>query len=883
MNTEDLPSLTPQNPTSPPSNPLTLSFDNPNTFLDKIKINPREHVHEVRFFIQMFNTLKELVRIFPQERNEPFCNLVELFQKIYPYFREELSFLIDVYHEILKSHSHVLDTQLRTKMAQGLTAMSQSVQAKEVTAIKLFLDLLNQKAQDINVLALKQLFSLISKIDYCGKSPVVHRELIAHLAKKVRGTDFRVAKQLFKLLIALITKEVWKDVSVVNLIAEGTYHEDASIVFICCSFFLKNTQGSSETAASRKGESDCSQSFISGSATAKFSKTHKKSTTKNTKSPQPHPICPLAKDIKEIDELNQRPSLKLNFGTTTKKYAQSPTAAGGAGEALFITQIYSPSELADRIFGRLSKEVSPETSADSVLNFQVKLAMCQLISRILWWNDMYKEGYIAYLLHDLEPPTLHSHSEIMACLAGSCNPHTQPSELIPAIEEIITKYILECRSDHEMAIVGLNTLRQIFLRTKGSFWPQILSKLPKITKIKEKTVRKSLKTLLSTVRKYNPQLLGEENAKNRISGVVLLNEHLGTENIECERILTTQDYRRIKILEKQKIKDFTKKLKFGGGKKIPAIHMPDFDVRGTKIRILNKITSENKNFKEGTFDENNSFDWGNSDAGYSDELDDRKSVHSLEENKINNRRDLFLEDELEGDDGEVVARKRSFDERVQGQFEEGEEEYDPLEMFIQDQRKRNTPKQKELLIERTFSTPIATNNNATNSLQKRETLPPLNSQMAKNPQSPIPPTTPALPNPSRSSSPSSHASEQTPSSYSSTLSKNSSILSSSHDSTPSSPTQSKSRFLQASDIFNPTSLIKIVEQSKYPKYHQRNYFKNNDKNGKNNVFGKKNRKNWGTKRKIRIFNGNSNHKQRMQERLKVKRIMDKYAAPGKKK
>lgn len=265
----------------------------------------------------------------------------------------------------------------------------------EVEAIKFFLDLLAIHDKEIKKLIFKHVIELVAKVDSAGRKSNIHKELTEHFALKIKDSNFTYVKNIFKLIVVIMKKGIWKDAKTVNLVGEGTYHDDATIVSICCRFFIENVDND-ELDISSDEEADIKKTLKKGKS-AKYELIHKK----KTKS-----------ELTRMDRL-KRKVRKINEGARSKENENY----------LMIELLYNPLTLCDKIFTKMKS---------SRLPFRVKIFMMGLVSRIIWRFELIFPNYFHYL-HRYIKSNNNELPAVLSCLAGACHSRTPVSEIRPIV------------------------------------------------------------------------------------------------------------------------------------------------------------------------------------------------------------------------------------------------------------------------------------------------------------------------------------------------------------------------------------------------------------------------------------------------------------------
>lgn len=210
-----------------------------------------------------------------------------------------------------------------------------------------------------------------------------------------------------------------------------------------------------------------------------------------------------------------------------------------------------------------------------------------------------------------------------------------------------------------------------------------------LRKIKHKMVAGSVRSFINLWRSINVKMLKKEyrgrffedkedevydynsgTTKAKIDGIELLNKALGTKNIECERLLTDDDFKKIRRLKKkaEEEKEMKKLQKnIGDG---PSIHMPGFNFLEERQRLKEMSHRMKKKMEREELE--------GEEEGDSEEEDMDGEI--IEEGDFDGEEEEGMDEEdFEGDDemvdeldGEVIE-EGEFDE---DDDEDGEEEDD---------------------------------------------------------------------------------------------------------------------------------------------------------------------------------------------------------------
>lgn len=481
-----------------------LNLDDINAFLLKIQRNPDHYADEVAFLLKVYLKEFEKVKANPGEKNDQFYKLLDFFSHVFEYYEADLKFLADSYQDLLRNFPDQLDRDLRFKLAYGLVLFSRKGYWNEIVAIKFFLDLLALKDKEIRSLIFRHMLQLIDKVDHQGRKSDVHKELLDHITERTRDSDFKYAKNVFKLLIALMKKEIWKDAKVVNLIGEGTYHDNQDIVILCCNFLIENVDNDDLEISSDEEENRLS-TLKKGKA-AKYIAAHRKK-TKSEKSK----MDKIKKKVRKAHGTDRRKE-NINF--------------------LLIELIYNPLALCDKIFNKLKGSKMP---------FKAKLSQMSLLSRIIWRFELIFPNYFHYM-HRYIKSNNNELPAVLTALAGCCHARTPMTELQPIVSLILQNFANEA-APYDKLVMGVNTLKEICLRIPEAMEEDDIYQICLLRKIKHKMVAGSIRSFINLWRAINPRKLKKEyrgrewqeedgqawetdvKSHNNISGIDILNKH----------------------------------------------------------------------------------------------------------------------------------------------------------------------------------------------------------------------------------------------------------------------------------------------------------------------------------------------------------------------
>lgn len=190
-----------------------------------------------------------------------------------------------------------------------------------------------------------------------------------------------------------------------------------------------------------------------------------------------------------------------------------------------------------------------------------------LIGRVIWRHKLILLPFYRSLIKYLEPKQKDV-SQVLTALAESIHEIVPEDEIEAIVKHIIEHFVNDRCSEFTMTI-GLNTLREIFKKMPAIITEEMMLYLCTYYEYKNKNVSKAAKSVINLVRELNNVLLpkkfrgqnqgeddhDEDGKKNgsagRIPGVELLPNE-GALPIEMDRVLTDEDFKKIRKLMKKK-------------------------------------------------------------------------------------------------------------------------------------------------------------------------------------------------------------------------------------------------------------------------------------------------------------------------------------------
>jgi len=234
-----------------------------------------------------------------------------------------------------------------------------------------------------------------------------------------------------------------------------------------------------------------------------------------------------------------------------------------------IDMINNPQDFCDRLFNHMKKKNH---------KFEVKLSIMAVLGRMIGRHKLLVMNFYPYMIKYIMPHQKDI-TKILAYVAESTHELVPPEDLQVVLKHLTENFVSE-RCGEEKMTIGLNTIQQMCERAPLMMDEFYLNHLGDYKTYKEKNVATAARALINYYRDINPELLdkrhrgrfdmlerkdnrkvymyGETKIHERVDGADLLKSHNGI-LAECDRILTDDDFKKIKILKRRKMEEDAEK------------------------------------------------------------------------------------------------------------------------------------------------------------------------------------------------------------------------------------------------------------------------------------------------------------------------------------
>jgi protein SDA1 len=258
-----------------------------------------------------------------------------------------------------------------------------------------------------------------------------------------------------------------------------------------------------------------------------------------------------------------------------------------------IDLLFNPPAFVDEVYQKLLK--------DKNMKFILKQELMCLLGRIIGRNKLIYPNYYGYVMRFVKPE-LKSPERLFAFIAESVHPDSPLADIELLCKRLMDTFVIEGNSEEKIA-VGINFLRMMTLRNELALNAEQVNQIAHFRYFKSKHVSSAAKAFINVVRDLCPELLDKEfhvynfkgeldqrvgrraDVVQRIDGVELLDEDVRGVGVENLRVLTDQDFAKIrKLRSRQAMRKMEAEEEAVENAK-RAIHMPVIDVLEEKRKF----------------------------------------------------------------------------------------------------------------------------------------------------------------------------------------------------------------------------------------------------------------------------------------------------------
>lgn len=434
---------------------------------NKIKRDSSSYKDE---FTQTFHNYESNLKVYlmkPTKQNKQVADLASFLAHVSHCYPEELKSYPQQLLDILKKYSTLLNPEMRLAFCKCLMLIRGKGLIEPIPLFQAFFALIKCPDKLLRKTLYTHMLNDAKKI----KTKQRNFKLCSQVQQYVftlttKDNHPMTAKYALNLLMDLYKKQVWNDAKTVNVIANACFCKITKVVALALQFFAGRD---TETSSDDESDSD-----------------HEDKQTAQQ-------ILMRLRVGKKTNKSQKRTQRALK---AVKKEKKSKKTNNGIPCFSALNLIYDPQDFAEKLFKLV------ETTNEA---FEIKIAILDLISRLVGIHSLYLSNFHPFLIRFLNP---HQREVTKMLWFASISSHelTPPDTVEPLLMSIANNFITE-RNNSEVIAVGLNSIREICSRCPLAMNEDLLGDLIQYKTYKDKGVSYAAKSLIQLFREKNPQLL----------------------------------------------------------------------------------------------------------------------------------------------------------------------------------------------------------------------------------------------------------------------------------------------------------------------------------------------------------------------------------------
>ncbi|CAF0956176.1 unnamed protein product [Adineta steineri] len=449
----------------------------------------------------------------PDAWNKSLAENISFVSHVAHCYKEECKGLPQMFIDVLRLYSTVLNTDIRLVIVRALILMRNRGLIECIQLCELFfLRLLQCQDRLLRVTIQTHIINDIKKQNEKHKNHKLNSALQNFMCTIIKESNAIAVKMALDIMIDLYRKNIWNDTKSVNIIASTCFSKITKVQVAALNFFLCNYSAKDDD---KNGDSDdddklTKKDILLGHRVGKKTQKRKKQTERA---------------LKQLEKQQKRKKVEV--------YDYS---------ALHL--LYDAQDFVERLFRQL------ESSNE---RFEVKLLHQDLISRLIGLHQLLVLNFYPYLQRYLQPHQRQV-TKILLYVAQASHELIPPDILQSICKTIANNFITE-RNSGEVMAVGLNTIREICSKCYLAMDQDLLHDLSKYKSYRDKSVSASSRSLIQLFREKNPHLLerkdrgkptefqrdlmpldyGQVNPKSYLEGAEILQENINDQDKQANK------------------------------------------------------------------------------------------------------------------------------------------------------------------------------------------------------------------------------------------------------------------------------------------------------------------------------------------------------------
>ncbi|EME29726.1 Protein SDA1 [Galdieria sulphuraria] len=448
------------------------------------KVDFKAYEKDIEAQLQLLESLLQLTLANSASRTEQISSLLIFVTSIansVAQFQVTQQILQDVV-QILQRHGEVLDPGLRFQLVRTLATLSKSSAYDISNLLPCYFQLFHCSDKQLR----KYLFQVTIKAverEMKGGSKL-GSQCKSVLYQYLQDSHEKVAQKTLLLLVRLYAEGILSDASTCNVMSSCCFHENTKMKAIAIHFFLQERFEEDDDSDSSYSSSDEEEKHLNevhavvSQKTRELWNNYKLTSKKNLRKRRQ-----LERKISRICKSERR---------RRRKHQLDPKVEPP------VSLLFQPEEFAEKLFVELKKKNQ---------RFQLRLAIIQLIARVVGFHLLDIPPFIHYLLKYLRPHQ-EGVTKILVILLQAIHEYT-PLETIEMVIRYIADHFVIPQMSADTCAVGLNSIRLLCEKQPNAIDTALLEDLIQYKTSKDKSVMMAARSLLSVYRKLCPGLLAK--------------------------------------------------------------------------------------------------------------------------------------------------------------------------------------------------------------------------------------------------------------------------------------------------------------------------------------------------------------------------------------
>jgi len=418
-----------------------------------------------------FESMMEIFKLKPQKPHSNFSEQVMFLAHVAPCFPAQAAALPTAIMSALSEHDEVMHPMMRSTLVQALILLRNRDQFPCIQALPLYFKLFRLNDKRLREMIFKHIVRDLVQLNTACRNQKKTNELVDFFFAKLKDGEADIARRACAVFVSMNRQSIWKDARVVNLMSAGLMHPDLKVAAALAHLFLGNkTKGldgilkdSDDEKEDEEEANDAAKGIIGARKTANRAKR-------------------VQRAKKAAKKALQKRKQKEGLDSCVSFVA--------------IDLLHDPQTLAERLYQRVSKNSEP---------YLFRLLILHLLARIIGRNQLQLLNLYPYLTKYLQPTQAHV-TKVLACLVEASHSQVPPDDLRPTILHIVKTFVTEAQAP-EVIEVGLNSIREVCVRTVNVLNEDELADLADFRKFKNKGVSMAARSLINAYRELHPELL----------------------------------------------------------------------------------------------------------------------------------------------------------------------------------------------------------------------------------------------------------------------------------------------------------------------------------------------------------------------------------------